>query len=306
MARSLFGGGKKDRGKSPGPAASSGRDHRHVPLDDNDDGFDEDNPGGGGFSMLDEGPNDIESLKRYCQRLSQVVMQQHTARREDWAHFHSREQQLLEEVGELRKFAEDRDSLRWYEAKIMEELRLERRKRIDLEARLTGADRWRTEAIAAGRMARNAEVTMSFSQEAELAEAREWQRNAERFRAAEERAVASERFAEDSLRRSRQELGRSMRDLEKRAAECELRAEAGEAEALSTGWRLAGELKGEIDAMKGAAAQGYRGGNPPAADLRPVSPAPTTERVTSARRALEDIRGVRDRLDGVLGGYPGP
>merc|ERR1712151_642035 len=112
----------------------------------------------------------------------------------------------------------------------MEELRLERRKRIDLEARLTGADRWRTEAIAAGRMARNAEVNMSFGQEAELAESREWQRNAERFRAGEERALAEARYAEDGLRRARQELGRKNRDMEKRTAEVELRAEAGEAE----------------------------------------------------------------------------
>merc|ERR1711937_30026 len=99
----------------------------------------------------------------------------------------------------------------------MEELRLERRKRIDLEARLTGADRWRTEAIAAGRMARNAEVNMSFGQEAELAEAREWQRNAERFRAGEERSMATERVTEDALGRSRQELGRKNRELEKRS-----------------------------------------------------------------------------------------
>lgn len=292
MAGSLFGKKKKD--KSPGPASRAGLD-----SEDFEGGFGSLDPD------LDEGPNDIESLKRYCKRLSQVVMQQHTARREDWAHFHARENQLLEEVGELRRFAEDRDSLRWYEAKIMEELRLERRKRIDLEARLTGADRWRTEAIAAGRMARNAEVTMSFGQEAELAEAREWQRNAERFRAAEERAVASERFAEDSLKRSRQELGRSMRDLEKRAAEVELRAEASEAQTLSEGWRLAGELKGELDAMKGAAAQGYRGGGPKAPALESVPVSPVTGRVTSARRALEDIRGVRDRLDGVLSSMPG-
>lgn len=248
-------------------------------------------------SILDS-QDDPQSLKDYANRLQQVVMQQHTARREDWSHFHSREASLLDEVGELRRFAEDRDSLRWYEAKIMEELRLERRKRIDLEARLTGADRWRTEAISAGRMARNAEVNMSFGQEAELAEAREWQRNAERFRSGEERAMASERLAEDSLRRARQELGRRNRDLEKRTAEVELRAEASEAEALATAYRLSGELRSELDSVRGAAAVRGMGGAP---GQYAGSPAP---QVSQARRALEDIRGVRERVDGLLSGYP--
>lgn len=244
--------------------------------------------------------DDPESLKQFANRLQQVVMQQHTARREDWAHFHSREASLLDEVGELRRFAEDRDSLRWYESKLMEELRLERRKRIDLEARLTGADRWRTEAISAGRMARNAEVNMTFSQEAELAEAREWQRNAERFRAGEERSMAEARLAEDSLRRSRQELGKRNRELEKRTAEVELRAEASEAEALATAYRLSGELRGELDSVRIASGvrgdpRGGGGGHGGA------SPAP---QVSQARRALEDIRGVRERVDGLLSGYP--
>jgi hypothetical protein len=250
-------------------------------------------------SILDAKSDDPMAMKDYAQRLQQVVLQQHTARREDWAHFHSRESGLLEEVGELRRFAEDRDSLRWYEAKLMEELRLERRKRIDLEARLTGADRWRTEAIAAGRMARNAEVNMSFGQEAELAEAREWQRNAERFRVGEERAANAERMAEDSLRRARQELGRRNRDLEKRTAEVELRAEASEAEALATAYRLSGELRSELDTVRGATG-GFNGGRDQYYNA-PRSPAP---QVSQARRALEDIRGVRDRVDGLLQGYP--
>lgn len=242
--------------------------------------------------------DDPESLKQYANRLQQVVMQQHTARREDWSHFHSREATLLDELGELRRFAEDRDSLRWYEAKLMEELRLERRKRIDLEARLTGADRWRTEAISAGKMARNAEVNMTFSQEAELAEAREWQRNAERFRNGEERALAEARLSEDSLRRARQELGRKNRELEKRTAEVELRAEAGEAEALATAYRLSGELRGELDSVRSAT--GVRGAGGATAQYA-SSPQP---QVSQARRALEDIRNVRERVDGLLSGYP--
>jgi len=257
--------------------------------------------GGVGVDSILETTDDPQSLKDYANRLQQVVMQQHTARREDWSHFHAREASLLDEVGELRKFAEDRDSLRWYEAKLMEELRLERRKRIDLEARLTGADRWRTEAISAGRMARNAEVNMSFGQEAELAESREWQRNAERFRNGEERAMAAERLAEDSLRRARQDLGRRNRDLEKRTAEVELRAEASEAEALAAAYRLSGELRGELDSVR--TASGVRGGNMGySAPMRdPSSPGPQT---SQARRALEDIRGVRERVDGLLSGYP--
>lgn len=243
---------------------------------------------------VDTSPDNGESLKSYSNRLQQVVMQQHTARREDWGHFHAREAALLEEIGELRRYAEDRDSMRWYEAKLVEELRLERRKRIDLEARLTGADRWRTEAIAAGRMARNAEVNMSFGQEAELAEAREWQRNAERFRAGEERAMATERLAEDSLRRSRQELGRKSRDLEKRSAEVELRSEASEAEALASAFRLSAELRNELDAVKTNTSGARQIGGQPSPG-RPVS---------QARRALEDIRGVRERVDGMLSGYP--
>jgi len=248
-----------------------------------------------------EGQNDPEEIKSYANRLQQVVMQQHTARREDWSHFHSREASLLDEVGELRRFAEDRDSLRWYEAKIMEELRVERRKRIDLEARLTGADRWRTEAISAGRMARNAEVNMSFGQEAELAEAREWQRNAERFRSGEERAMAGERLAEDSLRRARQELGKRNRDLEKRTAEVELRAEASEAEALATAYRLSGELRGELDSVRGASRVIQTGGAPATYAGGGQAAVP---QVSQARRALEDIRGVRERVDGLLSGYP--
>merc|ERR1719408_1028705 len=234
-----FWGGGKEETASPSPAGQRG-------------------PGKSVSPGPSTRPKDDDDLKSYSNRLQQVVMQQHTARREDWAHFHAREAALLDEVAELRRFAEDRDSLRWYEAKLMEELRLERRKRIDLEARLTGADRWRTEAIAAGRMARNAEVNMSFGQEAELAEAREWHRNAERFRAGEERAMAAERVAEDSLRRARQEIGRKNRELEKRTAEVELRAEASEAGALATAYRLSGELRGELDSVRTAA--GVRGG----------------------------------------------
>lgn len=251
------------------------------------------------MEVLDD-KNDPASLKDYANRLQQVVMQQHTARREDWAHFHSREATLLDEVGELRRFAEDRDSMRWYETKLMEELRLERRKRIDLEARLTGADRWRTEAISAGRMARNAEVNMSFGQEAEMAEAREWQRNAARFQGAEERALAGERLAEDSLRRARQDLGKQNRALEKRSAEVELRAEASEAEALAAAYRLSGELRGEIDSVRSASARREGGSSGPGGAV-PSSPAP---QVSQARRALEDIRGVRERVDGLLTGYP--
>lgn len=255
-----------------------------------------------GYDTLLDGRDDPDDLKEYVRRLQQVVLQQHTARREDWSHFHARETGLQDELNELRHFAEDRDSLRWYETKLMEELRLERRKRIDLEARLTGADRWRTEAIAAGRMARNAEVNMSFGQEAELAEAHEWQRNAEKFRAGEERAVASEKLAEDNLRRARQELGRQSRDLEKRTAEAELRAQAGEAEALSAAWKLSGELRSELDSVRLVGP--YRGGgSSPRANFRSASPAPN---VSQARRALGNVRGVKEQLDGMLTDYPYP
>jgi len=186
-------------------------------------------------SILDAKSDDPMAMKDYAQRLQQVVLQQHTARREDWAHFHSRESVLLEEVGELRRFAEDR----------------------------------------------------------------EWQRNAERFRVGEERAANAERMAEDSLRRARQELGRRNRDLEKRTAEVELRAEASEAEALATAYRLSGELRSELDTVRGATG-GFNGGRDQYYNA-PRSPAP---QVSQARRALEDIRGVRDRVDGLLQGYP--
>lgn len=46
-----------------------------------------------------EGP----SLQRYAVRLSEVVMQQHAARKKDWKNWQGKEEELSDEIRELRR-----------------------------------------------------------------------------------------------------------------------------------------------------------------------------------------------------------
>ena len=87
------------------------------------------------------------SLQRYAVRLSEVVMQQHAARRKDWGNWQVKEEELNDEIRSLRREAQseqqERDQAMGREVILEQELRAERRRRIDLEAQVTLADTWK-------------------------------------------------------------------------------------------------------------------------------------------------------------------
>mmetsp|Transcript_44839 Transcript_44839/g.90421 ORF Transcript_44839/g.90421 Transcript_44839/m.90421 type:complete len:257 (-) Transcript_44839:115-885(-) len=237
--------------------------------------------------------NSAYNLRRYALQLSEVVIQQHEARYEDWAQWRARESELLEEVRALQQqvqtLAQEQDG----QAVLDQELRAERRRRIDAEARLTGAEVWRTEAAAADRAARAASSHSISVQGAESNEAREWKRQATMARSAEASAIASEKRAEDTAYRAQQELARHLREAEGRVTQSERRAQASEAMALGEAWEITGELRSELDACcRGANRWGA--GSPPRPDGQ----------FTTARHALQELRGVRERYNQLLAELP--
>lgn len=87
------------------------------------------------------------SLQRYAVRLSEVVMQQHAARKKDWTSWQAKEDELNDEIRSLRHEMhaeqQERDQAMGREVLLEQELRAERRRRIDLEAQVTLADSWK-------------------------------------------------------------------------------------------------------------------------------------------------------------------
>lgn len=248
--------------------------------------------------ILGEDPHQVlgnsnESLRRYALRLSEVVIQQHEARREDFTEWHARESELLAEVHALQQSVQTLAREQDGQAAFDEELRAERRRRIDAEARLTGAEVWRTEAAAAGRAARAATSHAFSAQGDELSEAREWKHRAALARNAEAAAIAGEKRAEDNVLRARQEVARQVREAEGRASETERRAQATEAAALSEAWEITGELRSELDACSRGASRWGAG-----------SPGRQEGQFTTARHALQELRGVRERYNQLLAELP--
>eukprot|EP00930_Biecheleria_cincta_P046767 TRINITY_DN32302_c0_g1_i1.p1 TRINITY_DN32302_c0_g1~~TRINITY_DN32302_c0_g1_i1.p1 ORF type:complete len:163 (-),score=44.85 TRINITY_DN32302_c0_g1_i1:281-769(-) len=136
-------------------------------------------------------PRSLEgsSLKRYAMRLSEVVMQQHAARRQDWSNFQATEQLLSEQVQSLRQKFEselkERDEAVGREVIMEQELRAERRRRIELEAKITLVGTWKEEALAADRALRTTSTNTIMQVNAESEAAREWKRQAAEARRGE-------------------------------------------------------------------------------------------------------------------------
>eukprot|EP00929_Paragymnodinium_shiwhaense_P102751 TRINITY_DN65977_c0_g1_i1.p1 TRINITY_DN65977_c0_g1~~TRINITY_DN65977_c0_g1_i1.p1 ORF type:complete len:404 (-),score=116.33 TRINITY_DN65977_c0_g1_i1:831-2042(-) len=237
--------------------------------------------GGGGLAQADLAARlatiDGEQLNRYAVRLSEVVMQLHASRREDWSEWRARENALLEEVVSLQRLANDRQKLSVEEVRIEEELRRERRKRIDAETKLTLQDRYRQEAVEADRLARGNTTQAAISYEAEANECRVFRRQAGKALQAEQRAVAMARLAEEQAGQVQEELVRQLHEVHWRAKQSETRTHAAEAAALGEAWRCAGELRGEMQAWE----THQRGGR-------------------AGREALDELQGIRRRVDELL------
>eukprot|EP00929_Paragymnodinium_shiwhaense_P027069 TRINITY_DN15974_c0_g1_i1.p1 TRINITY_DN15974_c0_g1~~TRINITY_DN15974_c0_g1_i1.p1 ORF type:complete len:421 (+),score=75.94 TRINITY_DN15974_c0_g1_i1:176-1438(+) len=235
---------------------------------------------------------DRESVQRYALRLSEVVMQLHGSRHEDWAQWRTRENSLLEEVVVLQRLATDRQHIGVSELQFHQELTAERRRRIDAELKLTSADRYRQEASAADRAARLHTSQSSMAFEAEAAECRAYIHRAREARKAEERAFTEERHAENRTQALRQEVTRELTHAQRRAAEGELQTQALEAQALSQAWKLSGKLRGEMEMV-----EELRRNKGRSAQLR-------QEEHVSARRALGDLQEVQRRVGQLLNELP--
>mmetsp|Transcript_17331 Transcript_17331/g.49295 ORF Transcript_17331/g.49295 Transcript_17331/m.49295 type:complete len:284 (+) Transcript_17331:165-1016(+) len=239
---------------------------------------------------------DAGTIREYAVRLSELVIKQHQARREDWAEWRAREAVLLEEAqGDSGALAEERDHFRKVQAGLRTELNMERRRRIDTEARLTAAEHWYADALSTDRVARAESAQSALVYEGEAAEVREWRRRADLFHRREEQALLGEQRAQESTARARQDLVRQMRDAEHRLADSERRAKSSEAEVLSTAYRISGELRHELDAVSRAGlADGAAGGEPQQQAIGQLS----------ARQALQDLRRLRERYTNILADPP--
>eukprot|EP00927_Polykrikos_kofoidii_P051717 TRINITY_DN45501_c0_g1_i1.p1 TRINITY_DN45501_c0_g1~~TRINITY_DN45501_c0_g1_i1.p1 ORF type:complete len:429 (+),score=53.83 TRINITY_DN45501_c0_g1_i1:141-1427(+) len=231
---------------------------------------------------------DNDQLQRYAVNVSKVVTQLHGARRDDWEEWQGREQKLLEEIIALQQLAADRQYLCTEEIRLDQELQAERRHRIDAESRLTSENR-NSYQIQADNASRS---NMAFQTEA--AECRALHRKVSEAKHAEQRAETAERHAEARYLRVKQELGREADTARKNAAENELRLRASEAQALSKAWKLSGELRDELTAWEEF--RGNGGGISPRGVRTGVHPG-------AAQQALQDIRGVKSRVNDLLGKY---
>lgn len=227
------------------------------------------------------------SLQRYALRLSEVVMQQHAARRKDWAAWQAKEEELCDEIRDLgeqlRAEQQEHDQVMGRETILEQELRAERRRRIDLEAQLTLADTWKAEAQAADRAARLANSNSALAAKTESEAAREWKRQAAEARKAEAKASAGQQRAELAAQNARKELHRHLEEREQHFQQRVQQARASEAEVLAEAWRMSGELRSELDAV--------RSSDRPESELQEGS----------ARQALQDLRELRQRYTDMLG-----
>eukprot|EP00435_Cladocopium_sp_Y103_P042632 s2293_g11.t2 len=229
-----------------------------------------------------EGP----SLQRYAVRLSEVVMQQHAARKKDWKNWQGKEEELNDEIRELRRQVateqQERDQAVGREVILEQELRAERRRRIDMEAQVTLADSWKAEAAAADRAARMSSSNAALAASAESEAAREWKRQAAEARRAEAKAMAGQQRAELAAQQARKDLNSHLEEREQQFSQRVQMARASEAEVLAEAWRMSGELRSELDAVRSGEAA------PPSQD-------------SSARQALQDLRELRQRYNDMLG-----
>lgn len=241
----------------------------------------------------------VEPLREYALQLSEVIVQQHQARQKELAQWQAEREGLLEEVADqqhsLALVREEQAESCRAEVKLEQELKAERRRRIDVEARLLSAELWRNEAHAADRAARAVQSRMSAAAGAEAEEAREWKRRAEALKRREEQLLKGEAQAQQRAREAQQELQSHLREAERRMAEHEVRLRTSEAEVLSEGWKMSGELRAELDAC---ARQG--GGQAQRATPK-VAPGPkeSSDR-GGARKALQELRELRQRYASLL------
>ena len=224
--------------------------------------------------------------ERICPR-SEVVMQQHAARRKDWAAWQVKEEELCDEIRELSSQVQaeqqERDQAVGRETILEQELRAERRRRIDLEAQITLADTWKAEAAAADRAARLANSNSALAAATESEAAREWKRQAAEARRAEAKASAAQHRAELAAQNARKELNRHLEEREQQFQQRVQQARASEAEVLAEAWRMSGELRSELDAVRTS----DRSDRP--------------SEGSSARQALQDLRELRQRYTDMLG-----
>uniref|UniRef100_A0A7S1AAW4 Uncharacterized protein n=1 Tax=Noctiluca scintillans TaxID=2966 RepID=A0A7S1AAW4_NOCSC len=178
--------------------------------------------------------SELDMQRRQIDKLSEVVMELHSARQDDWASWRSRESSLVDEA---RVALEDRDFCWLAEVQIADDLRNERRRRIDAQAELSAVEQ---------------RAEKEPSMEAEAMEMRKWRLIGERALDREERVLAGERAADDERRRAENKFARSRQEFAHHVAETEVRVEAREAEALSEAWRLSSELRTEIEARRQA------------------------------------------------------
>ncbi|CAE7364527.1 kz [Symbiodinium natans] len=222
-----------------------------------------------------------------CGYMSEVVMQQHAARRKDWAAWQVKEEELCDEIrdlnGQLQAEQQERDQAMGRETILEQELRAERRRRIDLEAQLTLSDTWKAEAAAADRAARLATSNSALASAAESEAAREWKRQAAEARRGEAQARAGqhrEELAYSTLHRQFEEReAQYWAQYQQRVQQ----ARASEAEVLAEAWQMSGELRSELDAVR----------------ERDLSERPLSEQ-SSARQALQDLRELRQRYTDML------
>ena len=214
-------------------------------------------------------------------------MQQHAARRKDWAAWQVKEEELCDEIrdlnGQLQAEQQERDQAMGRETILEQELRAERRRRIDLEAQLTLSDTWKAEAAAADRAARLATSNSALASAAESEAAREWKRQAAEARRGEAQARAGqhrEELAYSTLHRQFEEReAQYWAQYQQRVQQ----ARASEAEVLAEAWQMSGELRSELDAVR----------------ERDLSERPLSEQ-SSARQALQDLRELRQRYTDML------
>ncbi|CAK9039971.1 Pentatricopeptide repeat-containing protein [Durusdinium trenchii] len=227
------------------------------------------------------------SLQRYAVRLSEVVMQQHAARKKDWTSWQAKEDELNDEIRSLRHEMhaeqQERDQAMGREVLLEQELRAERRRRIDLEAQVTLADSWKAEAAAADRAARMSSSNAALAASAESEAAREWKRQAAEARRGEAKAMAGQHRAELAAQQARKELNSHLEEREQQFSQRVKMARASEAEVLAEAWRMSGELRSELDAVRSGDAQIGQASD------------------SSARQALQDLRELRQRYNDMLG-----
>eukprot|EP00928_Gymnodinium_smaydae_P086966 TRINITY_DN71343_c0_g1_i1.p1 TRINITY_DN71343_c0_g1~~TRINITY_DN71343_c0_g1_i1.p1 ORF type:complete len:457 (+),score=63.67 TRINITY_DN71343_c0_g1_i1:51-1421(+) len=232
-------------------------------------------------------------LRRYALRLSEVVVQLHQARREDWSAWRERETELLEEVVSSTRASKASMLANAERTRLTTELQEERRRRISAESRLTLDQQARKHIEATGSQTSRAYETEAYECQALYRKAVDATRM-------EMQLQSNLRNAENRAQMAQQEARREILEMSRKTKDQELRCEAAEAQALSRAWRLSGKLKSEMeswdDHQRGAVSTTrLRGG------MDGSGPALTS---SQAEQALHDLQAVRTRANDLLGRLP--